>query len=47
MASAAVAATAARRKEGERITACRLHLADERPWRGRIGQNGLFGPSPQ
>src|SRR5262249_16558064 len=25
----------------------RLHLADERPRRGRIEQNGLFGPGPQ
>src|SRR5262249_29907064 len=47
MASAASAATAARRKSGEEITARRLHLADERPRRGRVEQNGLFGPRPQ
>jgi hypothetical protein len=23
-----------------------LHLADERPWRGHVEQNGLFGPGP-
>src|SRR5262245_41198158 len=47
MASAANAATTARRKSGEGIMARRLHLAVERPWRGRIEQNGLFGPSPE
>ena len=36
----ASAATAARRKAGEEITARRLHLADERPRRGRVEQNG-------
>jgi hypothetical protein len=45
----ASAATAARRKLGEGITARRLHLAGER--RDRMGmnrvQNGLFGPGPQ
>jgi hypothetical protein len=46
MASAASAATAARRKSGEGIMARRLHLADERPWRGHVEQNGLFGRSP-
>jgi hypothetical protein len=47
MASAANAATTARRKSGEGIMARRLHLAVERPWRGRIEQNGLFGPGPE
>jgi hypothetical protein len=51
MASAVDAATAARLKRGEGITARRLHLADERRWRDRMGQNGeqngLFGPRPQ
>jgi hypothetical protein len=50
-ASKASAATAARLSRGEGITARRLHLAVERPWRGRIGlnrvQNGLFGLAPQ
>jgi len=46
MASAAIAATAARRKGGERITVDSI-LAGERPRRGRIEQNGLFGPGPQ
>jgi hypothetical protein len=50
-ATTASAAKAARLKRGEGITACRLHLAVGRPWRGRIEQNswqnGLFGPGPQ
>jgi hypothetical protein len=46
MASAANAATTARRKSGEGIMAHRLHLADERP-RGHVEQNGLFEPGPQ
>lgn len=45
MASAANAATTACRKSGEGIMARRLHLADERPWRGHVEQNGLFGPT--
>jgi hypothetical protein len=52
MASAAAAATAARLKRGEGITARRLHLADERPRRDRIERNGEqqdgpFGLGPQ
>src|SRR5215472_17535998 len=43
MASAATAATTAHRKSCEGIMARRLHLADERPWRGDIEQNGLLG----
>jgi len=47
MASAANAATTARRKSGEGIMARRLHLTDGRPWRGHVEQDGLFGPGPQ
>ena len=36
--NAASAATAARRRRGEGITARRLHLAGERPWRGRLSR---------
>jgi hypothetical protein len=45
--NAAIAARAAWRKRGEGITARRLHLAVERLRRGRMGENGLFGASPQ
>jgi hypothetical protein len=40
VASKASAATAARLNRGEGITARRLHLAVERPGRGRIEQIG-------
>src|SRR5215467_10096815 len=46
MASAATAATTARRKSGEGIMARRLHLTDARSWRGHVEQNGLFRPAP-
>jgi hypothetical protein len=45
--SAAIAASAAWRKQGEGVTARRLHLAVERLRRGRVGENGLFAASPQ